>query len=196
MANLAKMGNEKNEKPLKYFFWLDMEMTGLDEKVDSILEVAVIITDVDFNVLEQYDQVVFQPQNVLEAMNDWCKKHHGESGLTAKVKDGKPLAQVETDLLQLIQKYFSKDEKVVLCGNSVGNDQRFALKYMPEVSKRLHYRIVDVSSFKEIFKAKYGAKFKKKNTHRALEDILETIEELKSYLSMVSMPKNDEAKQK
>ncbi|HBF11892.1 MAG TPA: oligoribonuclease [Deltaproteobacteria bacterium] len=190
------MGNEKNEKPLKYFFWLDMEMTGLDEKVDSILEVAVIITDVDFNVLEQYDQVVFQPQNVLEAMNDWCKKHHGESGLTAKVKDGKPLAQVETDLLQLIQKYFSKDEKVVLCGNSVGNDQRFALKYMPEVSKRLHYRIVDVSSFKEIFKAKYGAKFKKKNTHRALEDILETIEELKSYLSMVSMPKNDEAKQK
>ena len=65
MANLAKMGNEKNEKPLKYFFWLDMEMTGLDEKVDSILEVAVIITDVDFNVLEQYDQVVFQPQNVL-----------------------------------------------------------------------------------------------------------------------------------
>ena len=196
MANLAKMGNEKNEKPLKYFFWLDMEMTGLDEKVDSILEVAVINTDVDFNVLEQYDQVVFQPQNVLEAMNDWCKKHHGESGLTAKVKDGKPLAQVETDLLQLIQKYFSKDEKVVLCGNSVGNDQRFALKYMPEVSKRLHYRIVDVSSFKEIFKAKYGAKFKKKNTHRALEDILETIEELKSYLSMVSMPKNDEAKQK
>jgi oligoribonuclease len=170
----------------KALFWVDLEMTGLDEKVDTILEVAVLITDYDFNILEQYHRVVFQPQDVLDRMNDWCKRTHGESGLTAAVPTGMPLDQVEKELLVLINKYYAPQERVVIVGNSVGNDKRFIDQFMLEVSKRLHYRLIDVSSFKEIYRDKYGLKFEKKNTHRAVDDILESIAELKFYLSFVN----------
>jgi oligoribonuclease len=163
-------------------------MTGLDENVDSILEVAVVVTDYEFGVLEQYHRVVFQPQDVLDKMNDWCKRTHGDSGLTAAVPHGTPLAQVEKELLALIDKYYAPQERVVLAGNSVGNDKRFLDKFMPEVEKRLHYRLIDVSSFKEIYREKYHLKFDKKNTHRAVDDILESIAELKFYLSFVHPP--------
>jgi oligoribonuclease len=169
----------------KVLFWVDLEMTGLDEQVDSILEVAILITDLDFNILEQYHRVIFQPQNVLDSMNDWCKKTHGESGLTQAVATGLPLAEAEKEILALIQKHYEAQERVVVVGNSVGNDKRFMDRYMPEVAKRLHYRLIDVSSFKEIFRDKYGLYFQKKNTHRAIDDILESINELKFYLSYV-----------
>ena len=175
----------KNKKP---FFWVDLEMTGLDEAVDSILEVAVILTDSDFNVVEQYHRVVYQPQAVVDGMNDWCKKTHGESGLTAAIPQGMPLAEVEKELMALIQKHYGGTERIVLCGNSVGNDKRFIDKYMPEVARRLHYRLIDVSSFKEIYRGLYGLTFQKKNTHRATDDILESIRELQFYLSFVKVP--------
>jgi oligoribonuclease len=174
---------------MKKLFWVDLEMTGLDEKVDHILEVAVVVTDMDFNPLEEYHRVVFQPPAVLEGMNDWCKKTHGESGLTAAVPNGTALAQVEKDLLALIDRHFGGKERVVLTGNSVGNDKRFLDAYMLELAKRLHYRIVDVSSFKEIFREKWGIQFQKGNAHRAVDDIHESIRELKSYLSLVQAPK-------
>jgi oligoribonuclease len=170
----------------KALFWVDLEMTGLDENVDTILEAAIVITDYDFNILEQYQKVVYQPQDVLDRMNDWCKKTHGESGLTAAVPNGTPLAQVEKEVLGLINKFYAPQERVVIVGNSVGNDRRFIDKYMPEVAKRLHYRLIDVSSFKEIYRDKYGLKFEKKNTHRAVDDILESVAELKFYLSFVN----------
>jgi oligoribonuclease len=170
----------------KALFWVDLEMTGLDENVDTILEVAVVITDYDFNVLEQYHRVVYQPQEVLDRMNDWCKRTHGESGLTAAVPNGMPLDQVDKELVAIINKFYAPQERVVIVGNSVGNDQRFINKYMTEVAKRLHYRLIDVSSFKEIYRDKYGLKFDKKNTHRAVDDILESIAELKFYLSFVN----------
>src|SRR6476646_165406 len=129
----------------KCLFWVDLEMTGLDENVDTILEVAIVITDLDFNIVEQYHRVVFQPNEVLEKMNDWCKKTHGESGLTAAVPKGTPLDQVEKEVLALIDRHYSTKDRVVLCGNSVGNDKRFVDRYMPEVAKRLHYRLIDVS---------------------------------------------------
>jgi oligoribonuclease len=173
---------------MKSLFWIDLEMTGLDEKVDHILEVAVVITDMDFRPLETYHRIVYQPPAVLEEMNDWCKKTHGESGLTAAVPQGTPLATVQQELVQLMDRHFGQKEKIVLAGNSVGNDRRFVDAYLPEVAKRLHYRLIDVSSFKEIFREKYRIAFQKGNAHRATDDILESIRELAFYLSFVNIP--------
>ncbi len=169
----------------KKIFWIDMEMTGLDEKKEVILEVAVLITDLNFNILEEYEQVVYQPQSALDGMDDWCKKTHGASGLTAKVPHGKALPLVEEDLLGIINRHFELTHKVVLAGNSVGNDRRFIDKYMPRFADRLHYRLIDVSSFKEIFRDKFGVDFKKKKSHRAVDDIRESIAELQAYLSLI-----------
>ncbi|MBI3558333.1 MAG: oligoribonuclease [Deltaproteobacteria bacterium] len=173
---------------MKRMFWVDLEMTGLDEKVDHILEIAVVITDVNFNVLDTYHRVVFQPPAVIEAMNDWCKNAHGKSGLTALIPTGAPIAQVEKELLELSARHFEK-EKIVLCGNSVGNDQRFILAYLPEFSKKMHYRVVDVTSFKEIFRSKWNLNVQKAEGHRALDDIHESIKELQAYLSFVDTAK-------
>jgi oligoribonuclease len=179
---------------MRNLFWIDLEMTGLDENVDQILEVAVIVTDLEFNIREEFHRVVFQPPEVLEKMNDWCKKTHGESGLTKAVPTGTPLVQVEKELIELASRHFSNKERIVLVGNSVGNDQRFVNRYWPELSKRLHYRIVDVSSYKEIFRDKYGLNFTKGNAHRAVDDIRESIRELKWYLSFVNVPPQQAAK--
>lgn len=171
---------------MKYLFWIDLEMTGLDDTQDVIIEVAAVVTDMDLKPQEEYHRVVFQPPEVIERMNDWCKKTHGESGLTAAIPNGIPLEQSEKELIALIEKYFGQKERVVLAGNSVGNDQRFLNRYMPKLSERLHYRVIDVSSFKEIFREKYNINFQKKNSHRAVEDIHESIRELEHYLSYVN----------
>ena len=170
----------------KALFWVDLEMTGLDDLKDSILEVAIIITDMDLKTLETYHRVVYQPQDVIDNMNDWCKKTHGESGLTAAIPKGTPLATVEKEVLELIGRHYPSNERVVIVGNSVGNDKRFIDRHMPEVARRLHYRLIDVSSFKEIYRDKYGLRFEKKNTHRAVDDIHESIAELAYYLSFVN----------
>ena len=171
-----------------YFFWLDMEMTGLDETCDHVLEVAVRVTDSAFIPIEDYQQVVFQSDEVLKNMNDWCKEHHGKSGLTALVPTGKPILTVENDLLALCSRHFSTADRIVLCGNSIGNDRRFIERYLPRFAKRLHYRMIDVSSFKEVFKGLYSIKFEKKNAHRAIDDIAESVAELQHYLTFVKIP--------
>lgn len=172
----------------KRLFWVDLEMSGLDEIKERILEVAVVITDLDFNPLDEFHRIVYQPQEVLDGMDEWNTRTHGESGLTAAVPNGTPIEQVESELLVLCDKHYKSGERIVLCGNSVGNDKRFLDRYMPELAKRLHYRIIDVSSFKEIFREKYGVKFEKGNAHRAVDDIHESIRELKLYLSHVQPP--------
>lgn len=169
----------------KRLFWVDLEMSGLDENKDRILEVAVVITDMDFSPLDEFHRIVYQPQEVLDGMDEWCQRTHGESGLTAAVPTGTPIVTVEGELLALTDKHFKSGERIVLCGNSVGNDKRFLDRYMPELAKRLHYRIIDVSSFKEVFREKYGIKFEKGNAHRAVDDVHESIRELKLYLSHV-----------
>jgi oligoribonuclease len=174
---------------MKRIFWIDLEMTGLDETKDSILEVAIVITDYDLKPLEEYHRVVFQPAEVIDKMNDWCKKTHGESGLTAAIPNGTPLAQVDKEVLEIIQRHYGSQDRVILAGNSVGNDKRFIDKYMPLFAKRLHYRLIDVSSFKEIFRDKYSLTFQKKNAHRAVDDIYESIKELGFYLSYVQVAK-------
>ncbi len=175
----------------KNLFWLDLEMTGLDEKADCILEIAAVITDLDLNPLETYNEVIFQPPEVLTQMNAWCKENHAKSGLTALVPNGVPLDQAEKSLLELDRLFFDPKEKIVLTGNSIGNDRRFIEKYCPEFTKRLHYRMIDVSSFKEIFREKYGLAFKKANAHRAKEDVFESIRELGFYLSYVKAPETE-----
>lgn len=165
-------------------------MTGLDEKTDTILEVAVVITDTDLKPLHEYSRVVYQPQSVLDGMNDWCKENHGRSGLTAAVPGGTPLDQVEKELLAVANQFYRPGDKIVLVGNSVGNDRRFIDQYLKEFSKRLHYRLIDVSSFKEVYRDIYNIKFDKKNAHRAVDDIHESIKELQHYLSFVQAPKS------
>jgi oligoribonuclease len=173
-------------KPL---LWLDLEMTGLDETRDSILEVAAVVTDVELKTLGELHRIVFQPPSVLEGMNDWCKKTHGESGLTRACATGTPLEVVQKELVALLDQHFGpKADKIILCGNSIGNDRRFVDRHLPDVSRRLHYRLVDVSSFKEIFRERYGLHFKKPEGHRALDDIRQSIAELAFYLSHVQLP--------
>ena len=167
-------------------------MTGLDDAQDSILELAAIITTPELNVLDELHRIVYQPQSVLEGMNDWCKKTHGESGLTAACATGTALSEVERELLQLLDRHYSAKDRPVLCGNSIGNDRRFIDRYCVEFAKRLHYRMIDVSSFKEIYRERWGIDFKKKNAHRAVDDILESIRELEHYLSYVKIPEQSE----
>jgi oligoribonuclease len=172
----------------KSFFWIDLEMTGLDEKQHHIIEVAAIITDLNLETRAEYEAVVYQPPENLAAMDAWGLEHHGKSGLLQKIPQGKPLSQVETEIMDFTDPYFAKDARIVLAGNSVGNDKRFIEATMPRFSSRLHYRIIDVSSFKEVFREKYGIDYEKEGTHRALDDIYESIAELKRYLSHIQVP--------
>jgi len=170
------------------YLWIDMEMSGLDVQKCKILEVAAIVTDSRFNPRENYHAVVHQEPEVLAAMDEWCTKTHGESGLTAAVAGGVPLRQAEEQLLSILEKYFPPGERPILAGNSIGQDRKFIDAYMPRLANRLHYRMVDVSSFKIIFQDLYHVRYEKRGTHRALDDILESIAELKLYLSHVSPP--------
>jgi oligoribonuclease len=175
----------------KNLLWVDLEMTGLDEKTDKILEVAAIITDYELNEIAQTHFVIHQSDAILDAMNDWCKKHHGESGLTSLVRTGTPQAEVETALVNFVKEHLgTKQGKdgAVLAGNSIHNDRRFIDAHLPEFAKLLHYRMIDVSSFKEVFRERYQIKYEKKNAHRAIGDIQESIAELKHYLSFVKAP--------
>jgi oligoribonuclease len=172
----------------KKLLWIDMEMTGLDDTVHVVLELAAIITDLDFKALGEFHRIVYQPPEKLALMDAWCVKTHGDSGLTAAVAKGAPLESVETDLIAILETHYPADEKIVIAGNSIGNDRRFIDRYMPKLAKRLHYRMVDVSSFKEIFRDKYGIEYKKGDKHRAVDDIFESINELKAYLALVKTP--------
>lgn len=165
------------------YLWVDLEMSGLDVQKCRILEVAAIVTDGNFKPLEEYHSVVFQPQAVLDAMDEWCTENHGKSGLTALVPKGKKEDQVEKELLALIDKYFKKEERPILSGNSIGQDRKFIDQYMPALSKKLHYRMLDVTSYKVVFQDRFQITYNKKGTHRALDDIHESIAELNHYLA-------------
>lgn len=166
-------------------FWIDLEMTGLDINKEVIIECAALVTDFDFKVLDQYETVVKQPQIFLEKMDDWNRTHHTDSGLIKKVPFGREPQDVETDLISLCNKHFKADGRAILAGNSIMQDRLFIDKYWPNFSKVLHYRMVDVSSWKVIFNTKFGLKYEKKNAHRALEDIKESIAELQFYMSKI-----------
>lgn len=165
--------------------WIDMEMTGLNPEKERIIEAAVIVTDSELNILEVGpDLVIHQPDSILRRMDSWNKKHHGGSGLIDAVKKSKiDIKKAERLILKFVKKY-GIPKKTVLCGNSVYHDKRFIIKYMPKLDAFLHYRIIDVSTLKDLVRRWYPKNKelpKKKERHRALDDIRESIEELRFY---------------
>lgn len=177
--------------------WIDLEMSGLDVENCQILEIATVVTNSDLEVVgEGPELVIHQSDDVLEAMDEWNTKHHGESGLTEAVRESKiSLSDAEKDTLQFVEKYCAENT-APLCGNSVWQDRRFLAKYMPRLESYLHYRIIDVSSIKEVVRRWYPTDVRppsKEQSHRALDDILESIEELRYYRREVFAPPGGEA---
>mgnify|MGYP003987577009 FL=1 len=167
------------------FCWIDLEMTGLDPNVDRILEAGIIVTDKFLEPVFEWETAVTQPSQVLENMNDWCKHHHAKSGLIDRIPKGISEDELDERLAEIILTHFEKKNPVVICGNSISQDRKFIDQYLPKFSERLHYRMLDVSSFKIVYREMLGRDFKKQNTHRALEDIKESIAELKYYMSAI-----------
>lgn len=166
--------------------WVDLEMTGLEVKHERIIEVAAIVSDLNFNELAEYHAIVKQDKEFLDAMDDWNKKTHGESGLLAKVPAGKEPELVEMDLINLVQTHFG-DDKPILAGNSIMQDRLFIDEYMKTFSPLLHYRMLDVSSWKILFVNRFGKKYEKKGSHRATDDIRESMAELQFYLQFIKI---------
>lgn len=160
-------------------------MTGLEVEKEVIIEVGAVITDFDFNEVDQYSAVVKQPNDYIEAMDDWNKTHHKESGLIDLIPDGLAPEKVEENLCDLAHKHFGS-EPCVIAGNTIGQDRKFLDKYFKNFSKRLHYRMLDVTAWKIIMKDKYQIEFDKQNKHRAVDDIRESIAELKYYTQHIN----------
>ncbi|XP_067943972.1 oligoribonuclease-like [Watersipora subatra] len=177
----------------KRIIWLDLEMSGLDVNKERIIEIAVAVTNADLTkIAEGPNIIIHQEDSLLDAMDPWCVKTHGESGLTAAVKESKVSeAEAEKSVLDFVKLYTTKG-KCVLGGNSIYMDKMFLMKYMPDFSDHLHYRLVDVSTLKELIKGWMPEVVKnapkKGNTHRSRDDIRESIKELKYYKSAAFIP--------
>ena len=175
---------DKNLPPTK-LLWVDLEMTGLDPAKDVILEVSAVITDFNFLKLADYEAVIHQSDDALAAMTEWPERQHKASGLTERVRQqGRPEKEVERELVALIGEHFGS-EPAVLAGNSIQFDRMFIRRWWPEVESLLHYRLLDVSSFKVLMQAKYDVNFEKREVHRATADIEASIAELKYYLDFL-----------
>lgn len=180
--------SSKSVQSDQHLLWLDLEMTGLVPGQDVILEVAAIVTDWDFTEIASYEAIVHQPDDVLVSMNPWCIKHHGESGLTQKVRESiHSSQQVEKALISFMKEHCDTHRPVVLAGNSIHIDRQFIHAQWPFFEQLLHYRMLDVTAWKIVFEAKYGAKNDKKESHRALGDVRESIAELKMYMERISV---------
>jgi oligoribonuclease len=172
--------------------WMDLEMTGLDPARCVILEVAAVVTDSELApVAPGLDLAVRPTEDDLARMEDWSREHHTESGLIERVRvEGLPLRQAADELLAYLRR-LCMPGTAPLCGNSVWQDRRFLIAYMPDVNALLHYRIIDVSSVKELVRRWYGEELHfpaKNNSHRALGDIHESIAELRYYRDHVFRP--------
>lgn len=182
--------------------WIDCEMTGLDEVRDELIEVAAVVTDFDLNPLDEGIDIVIRPSAAaLENMNDFVTQMHTSSGLITELDAGTTVAEAQTQVLEYIKKHVPESGKAPLGGNSVGTDKVFLNKQMPELVDHLHYRIIDVSSIKELskqwFPRAYFQSPEKHGGHRALGDILDSIIELQYYRRAVFSaegPTSEEAK--
>jgi oligoribonuclease len=168
-----------------YLVWLDMEMTGLEPERERIIELAMIVTDNNLvTIAESPVWVVHQSDAQLDAMDDWNKKTHGNSGLIARVKASTlDDAAVETAALAFMKEHVP-ERSSPMCGNSIGQDRRFMVRYMPQLEAWFHYRNLDVSTLKELckrWKPEVAKGVVKKGAHTAMADIIESIEELKYY---------------
>lgn len=172
---------DKQAVPTK-LLWVDLEMTGLDVSKDVIIEIAAEVTDFTFKTLASYEAIIKHPEAVLQNMNPWAAEQHGRSGLTDRIrKEGRPEDDVKHELVGFIKAQFG-NEPAVLAGNSIHNDRNFIKYWWPEVDALLHYRMLDVSSFKIVMQGKFGTAFEKNDAHRAFDDIQASIAELQYYL--------------
>lgn len=165
--------------------WIDLEMTGLDPEKERIIEMATIITDDDLNIVAEGPVIaIHQSDSLLDAMDEWCTRTHGESGLTRRVKDSDiEEAEAERQTLEFLQKHLEPGQSP-LCGNSIGQDRRFLVKYMPQLEAYFHYRNLDVSTVKELarrWRPEVLKGIQKKGSHLALDDIRDSINELRHY---------------
>src|SRR3954468_21138780 len=174
--------------------WMDLEMTGLDPAKDVIVEIATLVTDDDLTIIaEGPDLVVHQPESALAAMDQFVVDMHTKSGLLEAIHASTTsLEEAGARTLAFIKEHAPEPSTVPLCGNSIGTDRRFLAAYLPEIEQWLHYRSVDVSSIKELVRRWYpevrSARPRKQGAHRALDDIRESIEELRYYRSTVFVP--------
>lgn len=165
--------------------WVDLEMTGLDTDNDAIIEIATVVTDKDLDILAEGPVLaIFQDETVLAKMDDWNQTHHGQSGLLERVRTSTvDVAEAERQTLEFL-KLWVPEGASPMCGNSIGQDRRFMYRSMKKLEAYFHYRNLDVSTLKELA-ARWAPTVKegfvKKEAHRALDDIIESIEELRYY---------------
>jgi oligoribonuclease len=169
----------------QHLIWIDLEMTGLNPDTDLIIEIATIVTDKELTILAQGPVLaVHQSDAVLAGMDDWNQKHHGQSGLIERVRNSDiDEREAERQTLEFLRKWVPENTSP-MCGNSIGQDRRFLYRYMPKLEAYFHYRNVDVSTLKELA-ARWAPEVKngfcKVASHQALDDIKESIEELRYY---------------
>ncbi len=169
-----------------YIVWVDCEMTGLEVTIDEICEIGVVVTDGELNVQDPGLQLVIKPSDAAFAnMGDFVKQMHTDSGLINEIPQGISIAEAEQQVLEYIKQWVTDERTAPLAGNSIGTDRMFLNRQMPQLDKFLHYRNIDVSSLKELsrrwFPRVYFQLPKKTGNHRALADILESIQELRYY---------------
>jgi oligoribonuclease len=192
-------------KSLENLVWIDCEMTGLDVEKDSLVEIAVLVTDSELKILDESGlSVVIKPRpESLSQMGDFVTQMHEESGLLPLLAEGLDIADAETKILDYVKSFAPEVRTAPLAGNSIGTDRMFLNRYMPKLDAHLHYRNIDVSSIKELtrrwFPKVYFQLPKKSGGHRALADIRESIAELRYYRQTVFVsqpgPESEEAKQ-
>ncbi|MCW2878218.1 MAG: putative oligoribonuclease [Sphaerisporangium sp.] len=173
--------------------WIDCEMTGLDLGRDALVEVACVVTDGELNQLDEgVDVIIKPPQEAIEQMSEVVRQMHTSSGLLNALGDGVTLAEAESMVLEYIRRHVPEPKKAPLCGNSISTDRSFIARDMPAVDAYLHYRMVDVSSVKELvrrwYPRVYFASPAKQGGHRALADITESVREMRYYRAAVFVP--------
>ena len=165
--------------------WIDLEMTGLDPLQERIIEIATVVTDSELNVIAEGPSIAInQSEQLLQAMDEWNTNQHGKSGLTERVpKSSVTEAQAEAATLEFLKQWVPEGVSP-MCGNSIGQDRRFLVRYMPELADYFHYRNLDVSTLKELvkrWKPELINGFNKKGSHLAMDDIYDSIKELAYY---------------
>ena len=165
--------------------WMDLEMTGLDPEINVIIEIATVVTTASLDVVAEGPSLaITQPKESMDLMDDWNQEHHSASGLIDRIaSDGVSEAEAEAMTLDFVSSHVDRGE-APLCGNSIWQDRRFLARYMPSLESYLHYRIIDVSTVKELAERWAPAvldEVVKKGNHRALDDVLESIDELRHY---------------